>query len=105
MCQLEKEPQLRGRSYNLDGQTYCAGCEAFASVCVCVCVCGYRCLFVFAWLSLISPPVLLIAASSFVQGEILNYLRFCRTYATQVAENVGAPFQLMGSAVVRRITV
>lgn len=43
---------------------------------------------------------MLIAASSVVQGEALNYLRFCRTYASQVAENVGAPFHLMGSAVV-----
>lgn len=97
MRQLEKEPQLQGRSYNLDGQLSCAGCEVFA--------CVFRCLFIFAWLSLISPPVMLIAASSVVQGEALKYLRFCKAYASQVAENVGAPFHLVGSAVVTCVAV
>ncbi len=43
---------------------------------------------------------MLVAASSVVQGEALNYLRFCKTYVSQVAENVGVPFHLTGSAVV-----
>lgn len=37
MCQLGKEPQLQGRSYNLDGHSSCAGCEVFACVFVAAC--------------------------------------------------------------------
>lgn len=62
-------------------------------------VCVAACLFL-PGCHLSPPPVMLIAASSLVQGEALNYLRFCKTYAGQVAENAGAPFHLMGSAVV-----
>lgn len=57
--------------------------------------------FVSARLSLISPPVMLIVASSvFPRREVLNYLRFCQTYFSPVAKNAGAPSHLIGSAVV-----
>lgn len=58
-----------------------------------------------AWLSLIAPPVVLIAASSVVQRGAINCHSFCGSFTSQVVENVGAPFHLMGSAAFACVSV
>lgn len=90
MGQLEKEPQLQGRSYNLEGHLSCAECELLLWMCVAACLSYPGCHL---------SPLLKCWSRHLQLTKERHSITPGSVGHSQVAENVGVPFHLMGSAV------